>query len=615
MCGIVGWINLNENISGHSKIMETMTERLRNRGPDASGIWASENALIGHRRLSIIDLEGGRQPMSAAKDQVEYIISYNGELYNTREVRNELISLGHIFSTNCDTEVVLRAFIEWGACCLEKFNGIFAFAIWNNKNKSLFLARDRLGVKPLFYTQHGKSIIFASEIKSILAHPDIKPIIDRNGLAEIFTLGPSRTPGCGVFKSICELKPGYCLSYDISGIHIKQYWRLKSKPHTDDLNDTMYKVAFLLKDAITRQLVSDVPVCTFLSGGLDSSAVSAIASMYLEMEKKEKLHTYSVDYVDNEKFFTPSDFQPDPDSQWIGRVSEQFGTIHKYVKFDTDAVVHALQEALYARDLPGMADIDSSLLLFCQVVKNDGFVVALSGECADEVFGGYPWFHRSELINCSTFPWMRHLEERLKILAQDVINSINPYQYIANQYKKTIEEVPYLEGESIQEAKKRQICYLTLQWFMSTLLDRKDRMSMASGLEVRVPFCDHRIVEYVWNIPWSMKMLHGREKGLLREVLRGTLTDDVVSRKKSPYPKTHNPSYEKAVKDWFFDMMEGNNAPIYPLIDMKVLKDIAIKPSNYGNPWFGQLMAIPQMFAYLIQVNMWLRDYDIELQI
>ncbi len=613
MCGIAGWIDLKENISGNSKVLDDMIEKLAHRGPDASGRWISKHALIGHRRLVVVDPAGGGQPMTRKLGDNTYVLTYNGELYNTADLRKELETLGYKFYSTSDTEVLLISYIQWGTNCVEHLNGIYAFAVWDENDQSLFLARDRFGVKPLFYSLQGSSFIFGSEIKAILEHPFIEPEIDSEGLAEIFALGPARTPGHGVFIGINEVKPAHCILYNSNNISIRRYWSLESHPHVDNLSDTIGKIGELVNDAIIRQLVADVPVCTFLSGGLDSSTITAIAANTFKNTGKNQLHTYSIDYKDNDQYFKPNDFQPDSDAAWVNRMSEEFNTIHHHITFDTPQLAEALLNAVAARDLPGMADVDSSLWLFCREIKKDS-TVALSGECADEVFGGYPWFHKEEMLNCNTFPWSRFVGERTRILSPEIIELIKPEEYVSRRYSETLDEVPRLSGEAPLEARRREMFYLNINWFMSTLLDRKDRMSMASGLEVRVPYCDHRLVEYVWNIPWDMKMYDGREKGILRQALKGILPDDVLYRKKSPYPKTHNPSYEAFVRKWLMEILEDSSSPLLPLIDLKSVRSIVQGKSDYGKPWFGQLMAAPQLFAYLIQVDAWLRKYKIKVK-
>ncbi|MHB1654062.1 MAG: asparagine synthase (glutamine-hydrolyzing) [Desulfitobacteriaceae bacterium] len=622
MCGIIGWVDWQQNLLEKQRILSKMTKTLVARGPDAEGYWAASDAAFGHRRLVVVDPVGGTQPMERKRGEHTYVLTYNGELYNTEDLRRELASRGYHFQGHSDTEVLLTSYMEWGPSCVEHLNGIFAFSIWDNVQKSLFLARDRLGVKPLFYFTAPGRLIFASEIKALLAHPDIPPIVDTGGLSEILLIGPARTPGEGIYRGISELKPGYFLMFTHEGLKSKPYWQLPSHPHLDDPATTVQTVRELFLDTVKRQLVSDVPIGTLLSGGLDSSAITAVAAEATAAMGKGSLSTYSVDYIDNDKYFQANDFQPNSDAPWIKKVSHHFGTQHHYSNFDTPDLVDGLIAATQARDLPGMADIDASLLLFSRDIKKT-ITVGLSGECADEVFGGYPWFHRPEAINATTFPWALHRENFLQILSPELLERLHPGEYIATRYEEALAEIPPLgndlsnlsEEERQKEIRLREISYLTLTRFMPTLLDRKDRMSMSSGLEVRVPFCDHRLVEYVWNVPWQVKNLAGREKGLLRMALHGILPPDVLWRKKSPYPKTHHPSYLITVSTWLSRILDDKNSPLLPLVNIPVLRELITISDRLpaGRPWFGQLMDTPQLFAYLIQVEYWLKENRIIL--
>lgn len=613
MCGIAGWINHKDNLHKKKEIMNQMIDTLVYRGPDASGTWTSNHALFAHRRLIVVDPDGGSQPMIRKYGENEYVITYNGELYNTLDLKKELEAKGHIFKSNSDTEVLLVSFIEWGSRCVEYFNGIYAFGIWSEKDQSLFMARDRFGVKPLFYTLLGKSLLFASEIKALLANPLIKHEVGPDGLAEIFALGPARTPGHGVFKNIHEVKPAHFMVFDQNGLRERRYWKLESNPHTDSIENTIEKVRDLVLDAVNRQLVADVPLCTFLSGGLDSSILSAVTAKSFRDRGNKQLHTFSIDYIDNDVYFKPSLFQPNSDAPWVKRLSDEIASCHHYIKFDTPNVVSALTDAVRAKDLPGMADIESSLWLFCKEVKKEA-VVALSGECADEIFGGYPWFYQPEMLNANTFPWARSVKERLSLLAPGILQDIDGEDYVHQRYLDTLAEIPKLDGEIKSEKRRREMMYLNIVWFMATLLDRKDRMSMATGLEVRVPFCDHRIVEYLWNVPWEIKYIDQREKGLLRRAFKGILPDDVLYRKKSPYPKTHNPAYLKAVKQWLQSILNNATSPLLEIINRNRVQDILDSDgAAFGVPWFGQLMTGPQLFAYLIQVDLWMREYKVSL--
>ncbi len=615
MCGITGWIDWEADLTRRRPTLEAMTAALTRRGPDAHGYWVSPTAALGHRRLVVVDPEGGAQPMLRQAGDRTYVMVYNGELYNTPELRAELEALGHKFRGHSDTEVLLAAYVEWGPSCALRLNGIFAFGIWDEREQKLFMARDRMGVKPLFYAQRGSAFLFGSELKALLANPLVRPELDAEGLAEILYLGPSRTPGHGVFRGVAELKPGHSLTLDRSGSRMARYWTLRSARHTDDLPTTAERVRELVTDAIDRQLVSDVPIATLLSGGLDSSVITAVAAQAFAQEGRGPLHTWSIDYVDNDRFFKTSAFQPNADAPWARRVSEHLGTRHHIITVDTPELVGALKTAVLARDLPGMADVDASLYLFCREIKQ-AVTVVLSGECADEVFGGYPWFHNEAALTGGTFPWVRMVRERAGLLSPDLnlARRIPPEEYIAQRYRETLSEMPQLDGEDPLAVRRREMFYLNMTWFMATLLDRKDRMSMASGLEARVPFCDHRLVEYVWNIPWAMKTCDDREKGILRRAMRGWLPDDVLYRRKSPYPKTHNPAYYQAVRDWTLEILADPTAPLHQVVDAQAVRALALEDGDAtGMPWFGQLMGRPQLFAYLGQIDTWLREYRVSL--
>lgn len=613
MCGITGWIDWDNDLEQERAILDAMVATLAARGPDASGTYVKPAVALGHRRLSVVDLVNGAQPMIRRRGDWNYVITYNGELYNTPELRQELEARGYHFTTSSDTEVLLTAYIEYGPACVEKLNGIFAFGIWDEQKEHLFLARDRIGVKPLFYAERGGSLLFGSELKALLANPLVQPEIDAAGLAEVFMIGPARTPGHGIFRDIYELKPGHSLLYNRNGTRVVQYWALHSKPHEDDFTRTVKTVRELLLDTAQRQLVADVPVCTFLSGGLDSSALTALAANTYRRDGLGQLHTYSVDYRDNEKFFQASSFQPNADAPWVKRMAEYFHTNHHEIILENQELAQSLPQAAVARDLPGMADIDTSLYLFSREIKK-GATVALSGECADEVFGGYPWFYREEMINATTFPWAPRPEIRLDWLTPEFKARLNLSDYVKQRYSDALAEVPRLPGEVAGAARMREIFYLSLTRWMPTLLDRKDRMSMAFGLEVRVPYCDHRLVEYVWNVPWEMKNYQQREKGLLRYALTGILPDDVLWRKKSPYPKTHNPEYLNTVRKWALEVLDDSSSPLLPLIDAGKIKAIAQTDLAASNiPWFGQLMGGAQLFAYLVQADAWMRRYKVKI--
>ncbi|HUW64614.1 MAG TPA: asparagine synthase (glutamine-hydrolyzing) [Spirochaetia bacterium] len=614
MCGIAGIVDWEADLSCSQPVLEAMGKALAPRGPDAAGFWLSAHAAMAHRRLIVIDPEGGAQPMVRRQGLRTCVLGYNGELYNTAELRSELEAFGYRFTSRSDTEVLLVSYMHWGLGCVHHLNGIFAFAVWDDYNQSLFLARDRLGVKPLFYAQRGRSMVYASELKALLACPAVEPVLDAEGLAEIFVMGPSRTPGHGIFRGVAELRPGCCLTYDRRGLTLRRYWSLESHAHPDDTAATAARIRELLEDTVDRQLVSDVPVCVLLSGGLDSGAVTAFATAAYQKAGMGSLRTFSVDFAGNELYFKADDYQTNRDDPWVDKVSQLFATDHRKVLLDTPELVEGLPASLIARDQPGMGDVDTSLLLFCREIKKEA-TVAVSGEAADEIFGGYPWFHLPQDLAAKGFPWIRKVKERLQLLSPDLADHIRAEEYLADRYRDALAEVPRLPGEEAGEARMRDLLYLNITRFLATLLDRKDRMSMAVGLEVRVPFCDHRLVEYVWNIPWAMKTTGGMPKGILRRALEGVLPKEIVTRRKSPYPSTHNPSYLAACRSWFLQLLDDPASPLNGLLNPAEARQLASENTLFaGQPWFSQLMGLPQLFSYYVQLDFWLRRYRIRIR-
>lgn len=611
MCAIAGVLSWDGKKPLEEKCLDKMQETMGRRGPDQKGRYLAGAAALLHNRLAVIDLENGKQPMSFLRGSQEFALVYNGELYNTPELRAELETRGYRFDGRSDTEVLLKAYAEWGERCVEKLNGIFAFAVWEAHRKRLFLARDRMGVKPLFYSRKDGVFLFASDIKTLLAHPLVEPVVKPEGIAEVMLIGPGRTPGCGVFRDIRELRPAQCGFADRDGLKVRQYWRLEDRRHEDSFEKTVEKVRFLVTDAIERQLVSDVPLCTFLSGGLDSSLISSVASSRFK-KKGEKLHTFSVDYLDNQKYFQAGKFQPDSDTAFIGKMNRFLEAEHHDVVLDTPDLAAALEDAVEARDLPGMADVDSSLLLFCREIKRFG-TVALSGECADEIFGGYPWYRDPDIRRIDGFPWAQSTSYRNSFLKKEWQAELRAGEFVEQKYRDALREVPKCAGLSAQESRMREMMYLNLTWFMQTLLERKDRMSMYQSLEVRVPFCDFRIVEYLYSVPWEYKDYQGVEKGLLRKAMEGLLPKEVLWRKKSPYPKTHHPSYLQEVSRRLRRMIQDSDSPVLQLVEKGRLLDL-LDNGGDSRPWYGQLMTAPQTIAYFLQVDDWMRSYHVTIE-
>lgn len=605
MCAIAGILNLPAD----ETVIQAMLNTMRRRGPDGKGSYCWEDYCLLHTRLAIIDATGGTQPMVLDWAGERYVISYNGELYNTEEIRRELTGMGHSFYSYSDTEVILHAYAQWKEKALEKCNGIFAFAVLEEHGGRVFLARDRIGVKPLFFMPHHGGLLFASEIKTILTYPTVSARLDAQGASEILFLGPGRTPGSGVFRGIQELEPGCWGMYEKGRITIRRYWKLMDREHTDSFPDTLEKVRALVVDAIRRQMVSDVPIGTFLSGGLDSSLISAICSR--EMERKgQRLDTFSVDYVDNDKYFRPGKFQPNSDTEYIRIMQSALDSQHHWTVLGPQELVDAIAETTIARDLPGMADVDTSLLLFCGHIRPH-VKVALSGECADEIFGGYPWYRDPAIRDADGFPWAQTTRERTAFAQPWLLDAVQPEEFVHSRYEQTLAESDIAPENTPTERRMKQMVNLNFRWFMQTLLDRKDRMSMYHGLEVRVPFCDYRIAEYLYGVPWEYKDYRGYEKGLLRYAMEGVLPQSVLFRKKSPYPKTHDPKYLQIVSQLLRSLLRDAKAPIFQLVRRDALENLLLE--DFAWPWYGQLMRRPQTIVYMLQINYWLEHYSVEL--
>lgn len=602
MCAIAGIIGLPCN----KEITDKMLTTMKRRGPDSCGSCRGPGYTLLHARLAIIDPNGGGQPMTLQWREEQYRLVYNGELYNTQEIRSELEHLGHRFSGHSDTEVLLHGYAQWGPGVLERLNGIFAFGAWEEKQERLFLARDRMGVKPLFYSQCRQGLIFGSEIKTVLAYPGIKPRLKEQGAAQLLLLGPGRIPGSGILEGICELEPGTCGFFRDGRLLVNRYWSLKDREHRDDFDTTVEKVRYLVEDAIKRQMVSDVPIGCFLSGGLDSSIISAVCAR----ELGQQLDTFSVDYRDNDRYFQAGKFQPNADRSYIETMCDSLQCRHHWTVLEQETLLNCLEAATCARDLPGMADVDFSLLAFCGEIRNH-VKVALSGECADEIFGGYPWYRDPQVRDTDGFPWAQNTRQRIQFLSPELQAKIDGEDFVYSQYRDTLDQSDILPGTPALEYRMKQMMNLNLRWFMQTLLDRKDRMSMYHGLEVRVPFCDHRIAEYLYGVPWSFKDYRGREKGLLREAVRTLLPDQVLWRKKSPYPKTHHPQYAALVRKRLSSLLEKPDAALFSIVSKEALTELLDRPSPW--PWYGQLMTGPQTAAYFLQLQFWLEHYEIDV--
>ncbi|MGM9680448.1 MAG: asparagine synthase (glutamine-hydrolyzing) [Eubacteriales bacterium] len=604
MCSISGIYG--SDVTPIARMNGVMTHR----GPDDCGIAVlSPTAALGHNRLAVMDPLGGVQPMTRTLSGKTATIVYNGEIYNAPELRNELSDAGATFTTSCDTEAVLYAYLHWGEDCPSHLNGIFAFLIYDHQSRELLAVRDRLGVKPLYYARLSDGgWLFASEIKGILAHGGIPAVVDRQGLWQLLFLTPTTLPGTTVYKGISQLEPGKRMKIGPNGVKTDRYWSLRAEKCTDSPAEAAEKVRAILSDAVRRQICSDVPLCTFLSGGLDSSVITALAVEDLKKEGKV-LSTYSFEYAHNRENFHTSLFQPGSDDDFAPELAKWLGTDHTVLTATDEDVAGLLEDAAYYRDLPGQADIDSSLLYYCRQVKKR-HTVALSGECSDEIFGGYPWFYRPEMLSRGFFPWIHDPFVRAKLIRPEVAGAEEGYAWLSDCYHKVIDRTPLADSDDGDMIVSRRATVLSTEFFMANLLERKDRMSMAASLEVRVPFADHRIIEYVYNLPWDIKFAGGVEKALLRNAMGDLLPEKVLWRKKSPYPKTHSPGYEHLVQSMLSERMK-KDCLFCELVDRQAVRNLL--DGSGGGTWFGQLMGRPQLMGWLVQLAAFLDHCRVEL--
>ncbi|WP_316529396.1 asparagine synthase (glutamine-hydrolyzing) [Kitasatospora brasiliensis] len=604
MCGIAGWIDFTRDLTTELPTVEAMTGTLYRRGPDADGLWLATHAALGHRRLAIVDLDGGKQPMTAHRrgSEAPVVMTYSGELYNYRELRDQLLARGHRFATASDTEVVLNAYLEWGTGFVDHLTGMFAFAIWDAAREELLLVRDRLGVKPLYYHAYRGGVLFASEPKAILANPlfvartseDKLPILFNPRLAM-----PWETP----YTDLRQVQPGHLVRVDRSGAHEAPYWRLVSREHLDDEATTVRRVREILEDTVAHQLVADVPLCTLLSGGLDSSAVTALAARH----HAPGLRSFSVDFQGADDDFRATALRPERDTPFALAAAAHIGVDHTSITLDPGALTGVVPAALAARDLPSLGQFDASMYLLFQAIREQS-TVALSGEAADEVFGGYPWFFDQATVWGDTFPWLGNAPRLTDCLAPDVRARIRPEDDERDRYATLRARVPRLTGESGLQARMREVLYLSLQGPLLYLLDRKDRMSMALGLEVRVPFCDHTLLEYVWNVPWKMKVADGREKSLLRAAVADLLPQEVLQRRKSAFPATFSPAHAKEVRGALDGVLDSGASPLADLLDIPKVRELASSRTQMMTMADNLHLLLP-----LVEVDRWMRTYNVSL--
>lgn len=607
MCGIAGWVDYaRSNLD--TALLERMTRTLTARGPDGGGYWRGDHVALGHRRLAIIDLEGGAQPMTFEQNgRTITALTYNGELYNYRELRQELRHSGYDFHTTGDTEVVLAAWKVWGSKCLDYFNGMYAFALWDAERRELWLARDRLGVKPLYYYPTPSGVIFGSEPKALLTHDAVEPRVGEEELLQLL-LPLLKIPGRAPYAGMSEVRPGHILRVSATGRHESSYWApwANVDDHGDD-RSIIESIRALLEDTVERQMIADVPLCTLLSGGLDSSVLTALAQRI--RRGSSPVRSFSVDFGDAD---APASDGSTDDGPFVKEVVDHLGVAHTRATLDPTLLASSSirTSCVRARDLPlGIGDLDMSLYLLS---KNVGLrsKVAISGEAADEVFGGYRWFHDPQSIGADTFPWMAdsaahgNLHRRIVgYFRKDLLERLRLEEYVADQYRTALAEIPAVNIFDRDESRMREVAHLGITRFLPTLLDRKDRMSMAAGIEVRVPFCDHRLVELVLPLSWKQKTAYGREKSLLKSAAVDILPQSIIHRKKVPYPTTHDTTYSSVVREQLAARLAEPDGLLGEIFDFEALRHASAQ-AEHGS-------FISNVGAELaLNFDTWIRDYQ-----
>ncbi|GHF69229.1 asparagine synthetase B [Streptomyces mashuensis] len=613
MCGLAGWIDFERDLTEHAATVRTMVAAMANRGPDAEAVWTGRHAALASRRLAVIDLPGSAQPMVAEHDgTVLAVLVYTGEVYNYRALRDRLTALGHRFRTAGDTEVVLRAYLEWGEHCAEHLDGMFAFAVWDPRHDTLLLARDRLGVKPLYYAPTAQGVLFGSEVKALFAHPLVEPAVDREGLAEL--LSYIATPGHAVYRGVRQVRAGHVLTVTRGGLRERRYWELPAHEHTDDWPTTVDTVRGLLEEAVASHLVADVPLCTLLSGGLDSSAIAALAARH---GAGTRPRTFAVDFEGHTERFRQDFWHDSPDAPYAAEVAAFVGTEHRPVVLRTADLADPVtgHAALVAQDLPRPTpDMDRSLYLLLRAVRQHS-TVALMGEAADELFGGYRSFTDRALVDSGNFPWVTmgfgvapH-GMGTGLLDPGLLQKTDVPGYSADRYAEAVREVPPVAGEDDREALQRRVGHLHLTRWLPLLLTRNDHLGMAVGLEIRVPYCDHRLVEYVHTIPWHLKTRDGQEKSPLRAALRGLLPESVLRRPKSPFPITQDPGYGHVLRDRLADVVADPNSPVRPLLDLPAARRLLAEDRPVHTTGWGERRNVEMA----LQLDAWLRHYGVRL--
>lgn len=617
MSSIAGFFQPNTTYSKENefciKTIHDMSQALYHRGPDEQSFYYFPHGAFNQNFLlaGYIPSNFSRQPQPVTLKHKgnSYTLLFDGFISNADEIAVDLAAK-QVFTAGVSLEwLLLMSFLTDGTRFIEKLRGAFALAIYDEGYNVLHLFRDALGLRPLFYCKKGQALVFASEIKALFCYPEISAVLDEQGLTELLSLGPARKPGSAIFAGISEVKPGHFVSFGKEYFEETAFHKFEICEHKDSYEDTLEHIRELLNQSIDSLKSSVMPSSCLLSGGLDSSVVTAkLASM-----SKVPLSTYSLDFENSAQHFKANSFQPALDAPFVLEMVKELGTSHTIYTCDNHAQFQYLKKSVEAHDLPTMADVDSSYMYFCEKVGSQHKIV-FTGECADEIFCGYPWYHSTD-GDPKTFPWSMDLSPRTALLNDNLISKISFANCVRDAYLDTCNEIG-IDGENTpSELLHQKTFYLTVRYFMQTLVNRGDRAAAIHSMDARVPFAHQELTEYLFNVPFEMKARNGERKHLLREFANGLLPESIRLRKKSPYPKTYDPGYESLINTELLNQLAKPSCPLHELVDKEKSATFCRQVKDLGRPWYGQLMAGPQLVAHYLQILYWLEMYHVDIRL
>lgn len=616
MSSIAGFFQPNTIYSKENefciKTIHDMSQSLIHRGPDEQSFYYFPQGAFNQNYLLAGYIPGTfphkMQPVTISHQGNSYTLLFDGFISNAESLAMEL-EIRQISTKEMSLEdLILHSYLAYGENFIQHIRGAFALAIYNEGEKTLYLFRDALGLRPLFYTQKAGALVFASEIKGLFPYPGIEAIIDKESLTELLSLGPARIPGSAIFHGIFEVKPGHFITYSREGIKDHTFHQFEIKEHKDSYEDTLENITYLLNQSIDSLSSSVMPISSLLSGGLDSSIITA----KLVEDSANTLATYSLEFDNSRQYFKANAFQPALDAPFVQEMATHLKTKHSIYTCNNQNQFDYLKKSVLASDLPVMADVDSSYLYFCEKVGKQHKIV-FTGECADEIFCGYPWYHNN--TDPKTFPWSINLSPRFSLLNDDLISKLNMDSFVQNAYQSTCSEIG-LDGQNTpQDMVHRKTFYLTVRYFMQTLVNRGDRAAATNSMDARVPFAHQELTEYLFNVPFEMKAPNGERKHLLRKYSTGFLPESIRTRKKSPYPKTYDPGYETLVNHELLYELSKADCPLLAFVDKNKAENFCRQIKDLSQPWYGQLMAGPQLAAYYLQILYWLEAFKIKIEI